>query len=448
MYRSNANTSQKNKKRLTCAEKSKRSNKNGPRNTIYWVKPQHRHEDGTLLKNTKWRTSTTYNGSWKDNKKHGFGVQMYANGDKYEGMWKDNLRHGSGTLWILTKKNGILRKLYTGDWARDKMEGRGTMYFENGDKYEGLWRENMRFGQGKLVYNDGDMYVGQWNLDQRCGYGCLFKSNGDQFEGMWLRDAREGRGSYYFKETSKMIVGEWVDDYPKCVIYCEADEIDDVRKEIDTLQADLNRPSSSKSSSGKENQLTCFEQIMHKEGSSQLSGAENPIEDKFLVKSTFVGKSENSSMRTECSNLRSVSKQMAKNTKDYRLPRLYLKDPVHILVTQIEKVRRARRLFRILKMPLNMMFSQEQLNWLEKEFARKQNEQGKVAFWEFLEIMRVVDPDLDVQVCFGAIKSLVRRENFRLSDPIPEKMSSEKRVRFWEKFFQFKNSREEGRLIG
>ena len=86
------------------------------------------------------------------------------------------MRHGSGTLWILTKKNGILRKLYTGDWAKDKMDGRGTMYFENGDKYEGMWRENLRFGKGKLVYNDGDMYIGQWNLDKRCGYCLLYTS--------------------------------------------------------------------------------------------------------------------------------------------------------------------------------------------------------------------------------------------------------------------------------
>ena len=214
-------------------EKVERSKKNGPRNTIYWVKAQRRMEDGTLLKNAKWRTSSTYNGSWKDNQKHGFGVQMYANGDKYEGMWRANKRHGSGTLWIQSDRNGILRKLYTGDWANDQMDGKGTMYFENGDKYEGMWRGNQRFGRGKLIYNDGDVYVGQWNGNLRCGYGCLFKASGDQFEGMWLDDLREGKGSYIFKETGKMLLGEWVNDHPKCVVYADVSQLEELRNDIE-----------------------------------------------------------------------------------------------------------------------------------------------------------------------------------------------------------------------
>ena len=70
-------------------------------------------------------------------------------------------------------------------------------------------------------------------MDTRCGYGCLFKSSGDQFEGMWLNNKREGKGSYFFKDTNKMIVGEWVDDCPNCVVYCDIKSSNKIKKEID-----------------------------------------------------------------------------------------------------------------------------------------------------------------------------------------------------------------------
>ena len=468
---SNNSRVSKPKRRLLCSEKSARSNKNGPRNTIYWVKPQHRHEDGTLLKNTKWRTSTTYNGSWKDNKKHGFGVQIYGNGDKYEGMWSENMRHGSGTLWILTKKNGILRKLYTGDWSGDKMEGRGTMYFENGDKYEGMWKENLRFGKGKLVYNDGDVYIGQWNLDKRCGYGCLFKSTGDQFEGMWLDGKREGKGSYFFKETGKMIVGEWVDDRPKCVVYSEMDEIDEVQEQIHLLQQ--SRPGRDASpeqplkcsafGNQRAEDLTCFEEIIKERQSVKVcQDYRNPSLNSSAhfrgAQSRIFKNKENISTRTEFSNQANRMKSIVKEeNRQYRLPKLFLKSPIGVLVDQIEEIRRQRRLFRILKMPLNMMFTKEQLTWLNEEFAKKQADGTKVSFWDFFEVMRSVDPDLDSRICFNAIQSIVSLEEVGLDFSHFEDAEQEQEEEFWLNFTKMRNSRgwfgvigrkEEGRAGG
>ena len=63
------------------------------------------------------------------NKKCGFGIQVYPNGDKYEvtihlrdynfsyltkGGWRNNKRNGQGTLWVKDKKKKLKRK-YTGD---------------------------------------------------------------------------------------------------------------------------------------------------------------------------------------------------------------------------------------------------------------------------------------------------------------------------------------------
>lgn len=104
------------------------------------MKKQSKHEDGSY-KGGKWRTSTKYIGDWNNNKKNGFGIQVFENGDKYEGGWKMNRMNGQGTLWVLDAKKN-LRRRYTGDWIDGKKEGRGTMFFPNEDRYDGFWKKN------------------------------------------------------------------------------------------------------------------------------------------------------------------------------------------------------------------------------------------------------------------------------------------------------------------
>ncbi|MCQ8115752.1 hypothetical protein, partial [Vibrio parahaemolyticus] len=53
---------------------NEKAQKNGSHHTIYWVKPQKKHEDGSF-KGEKWITSSKYIGDWKENRKHGFGIQ-------------------------------------------------------------------------------------------------------------------------------------------------------------------------------------------------------------------------------------------------------------------------------------------------------------------------------------------------------------------------------------
>lgn len=80
-----------------------KAQKNGPHSTIYWVKQQKKFEDGSF-KGEKWRASSKYTGSWHDNQKSGFGIQVYENGDKYEGGWNQGKREGQGTLWVQDEK--------------------------------------------------------------------------------------------------------------------------------------------------------------------------------------------------------------------------------------------------------------------------------------------------------------------------------------------------------
>lgn len=95
------------------------------------------------------------------------------------------------------------------------------MYKANLRRYDGFWKNNKPCGEGRMIYKNGDVYVGQWFEGKRNGYGVLTKRNGDHFEGSWVNDQREGQGSYFYAETNKLFVGEYVDDMPKCGIYSE-----------------------------------------------------------------------------------------------------------------------------------------------------------------------------------------------------------------------------------
>jgi hypothetical protein len=60
----------------------------------------------------------TYDGSWKNNRKHGIGSQTYEDGSFYEGAWENGLRHGLAR-YILPNK-----AVYEGEFCNDKIDGK------------------------------------------------------------------------------------------------------------------------------------------------------------------------------------------------------------------------------------------------------------------------------------------------------------------------------------
>jgi len=197
-----------------------KANKSGQRGTIYWVGKSIMGEDGALKDE---RTNgAKYHGEWGNNKKHGYGVQVFPSGEKYEGQWGNGLRDGEGTFWAPVGKAKKLRKVYVGGWKDDRRHGRGTCFFKNGEFFQGSWDQNKMHGQGTLRYENGDLYVGEWHDGQRSGKGTLNKANGDCYEGYWLADKREGSGSFFYSDSGKVFVGEWANDLPKSGIYTQA----------------------------------------------------------------------------------------------------------------------------------------------------------------------------------------------------------------------------------
>ena len=80
----------------------------------------------------------------------GFGKYIWRDGESYVGEWKNNLKHGKG---IDYDKNGKI--IYEGDYVNDQYEGNGKLIEENGDYYIGQFLNDFKHGKGIEYYKNG-----------------------------------------------------------------------------------------------------------------------------------------------------------------------------------------------------------------------------------------------------------------------------------------------------
>ncbi|VDL19884.1 unnamed protein product [Hymenolepis diminuta] len=186
-------------------EKLAKSRTNGARKCIYSV------------------NGDSYTGEWKDNKKHGRGIQTWKkSGLVYEGYWEDGKRCGSGVLYAVDK-NDQRKKIYSGLWKDNKRDvitqpliyGYGENWYRCDEFYEGEWSEDKRSGWGRQYYKDGSMYEGEWLHDKRWGNGMLRLPNENRYEGEWINDMKNGKGKFIFHSTNQVMEGIWIDGIPK-----------------------------------------------------------------------------------------------------------------------------------------------------------------------------------------------------------------------------------------
>jgi len=79
-------------------------------------------------------------GEWKKGRKHGFGLQKFANGDSYEG-----------------------------DWASGKFQDRGKYVYANGDEFMGIFDKGLKLN-GTFYFKDGRVSTRRW--DRGCLVAC------------------------------------------------------------------------------------------------------------------------------------------------------------------------------------------------------------------------------------------------------------------------------------
>ncbi|ARN78730.1 hypothetical protein BST97_12405 [Nonlabens spongiae] len=51
---------------------------------------------------------------------------------------------------------------YTGDWNNDKREGYGIYVWQDGQRFEGYWKNNLRHGNGTVIFENGESLTGTW----------------------------------------------------------------------------------------------------------------------------------------------------------------------------------------------------------------------------------------------------------------------------------------------
>ena len=84
-----------------------------------------RHNFGVFF----YRNGAVYRGDWKWGKKHGRGKMKFANGNSYNGPWVNGKRHTRGEGVYVFKRNGSKYYRYIGQFANNRMHGKGEVFF-------------------------------------------------------------------------------------------------------------------------------------------------------------------------------------------------------------------------------------------------------------------------------------------------------------------------------
>jgi len=102
---------------------------------------------------------------------HGQGMRENPDGSTYAGQWKDGFPDGRGE-W---KAAGDVNENYVGEWRRGKKHGFGMQNFANGDSYEGDWAEGKFQDRGKHTYANGDVFMGIYDKGVKVSGSFYFK---------------------------------------------------------------------------------------------------------------------------------------------------------------------------------------------------------------------------------------------------------------------------------
>lgn len=123
-------------------------------------------DDGTVLEGSfesgvlqgqgkaKWPDGKEYEGEWRDGAPNKEGKMVYADGSWYQGGFISEKRHGFGKYY-----NSAGQEVYVGEWADDRMHGLG-MVVEEDEKYEGEFFRGKREGRGTIFFEDGSRFEG------------------------------------------------------------------------------------------------------------------------------------------------------------------------------------------------------------------------------------------------------------------------------------------------
>ena len=104
-------------------------------------------------------------------------------------------------------KNGIA---YYGEFVEGKpADGKGTMIYPSGNRYDGEYKDGDRNGCGVFEFSNGRRYIGQFEADQFNGKGTWILETGERYIGDFKNNRCEGKGTFiFFNGSSKSGVWE------------------------------------------------------------------------------------------------------------------------------------------------------------------------------------------------------------------------------------------------
>ncbi|GMH48445.1 hypothetical protein TL16_g00290 [Triparma laevis f. inornata] len=133
---------------------------------VLFFEPQ--KPDGTIDRDASDRRKKEHIGAFKDGMKHGHGVEYHR--EPPDGTSKE-------TIW------------FEGSFKNNKRSGYGKETYSDGIYYEGHFEEGMKQGAG-TYYNVDGRYEGMFESDHRQGKGSFYKKDGSRIDCEWDNDQR------------------------------------------------------------------------------------------------------------------------------------------------------------------------------------------------------------------------------------------------------------------
>lgn len=190
-----------------------------------------------------------YAGHFQNGQPDGTGIFYFNDQERYEGSFSKGYFHGKGSFhhsdgtvtsgdWREGEYvgNPIIENGKIGCISGDCVNGRGTYIYKDGAaKYVGQFKSEMPEGKGAVYYANGERYVGEWARGSFNGLGTLYLLDGTDVRGFWKDGTYMGQ-----IDPSAVSVAFAEADPPENEPVEKAEIIEEETPEVSEIQADEN----------------------------------------------------------------------------------------------------------------------------------------------------------------------------------------------------------------